>query len=71
MSAQRILIVYGTHHGQTAKIAQRMADVLTTAGNSVTLAKKPNARPPRGDRLERCAAVRRNVRDDARIMRGV
>lgn len=38
MSAQRILIVYGTHHGQTAKIAQRMAEVLTTAGNTVTLA---------------------------------
>lgn len=37
MAPQRILIVYGTHHGQTAKIARRMSDWLTTAGNSVTL----------------------------------
>lgn len=37
MSSQRILIVYGTHHGQTAKIAQRMAEVLMAAGNTVTV----------------------------------
>lgn len=32
MPASRFLIVYGTHHGQTAQIAQRVADVLRSTG---------------------------------------
>jgi menaquinone-dependent protoporphyrinogen oxidase len=38
MPAQRILIVYATSHGQTAKVARQMADLLTAAGDAVTLA---------------------------------
>jgi menaquinone-dependent protoporphyrinogen oxidase len=34
---RRILIVYGTGHGQTAKIAGRMADLLSAEGESVTI----------------------------------
>jgi menaquinone-dependent protoporphyrinogen oxidase len=34
---RRILIVYGTGHGQTRKIAERIAAILTEAGNSVTV----------------------------------
>lgn len=41
MPTPRILIVYGTGHGQTAKIARRMADVLHAAGDAVTLADIP------------------------------
>ena len=37
MSTPRILVVYGTSHGQTAKIAQRMADALMAMGATVTL----------------------------------
>jgi menaquinone-dependent protoporphyrinogen oxidase len=37
MSAHRILLVYGTRYGQTAKIADRMASVLTGDGFDVTL----------------------------------
>jgi menaquinone-dependent protoporphyrinogen oxidase len=37
MPARRILIVYGTSHGQTARIALRMADLLMTSGDSGTL----------------------------------
>jgi menaquinone-dependent protoporphyrinogen oxidase len=36
MSA-RILIVYGTSYGQTAKVARFVADALTASGDSVTL----------------------------------
>lgn len=32
MPAPRFLIVYGTHHGQTAQIAQRIAEVLRSTG---------------------------------------
>lgn len=38
MSAARILVVYGTSHGQTAKVASHVADRLTAAGCEVTLA---------------------------------
>jgi menaquinone-dependent protoporphyrinogen oxidase len=37
MSSQRILIVYGTSHGQTAKIAHRIADLLSGGGHVVTI----------------------------------
>lgn len=37
MPARRFLIVYGTSHGQTAKIADRMADTLMSDGNEVTI----------------------------------
>lgn len=47
MPPRRILIVYATNHGQTAKIAQRMADLMTTSGCSVT--------------LERCKNIARGV----------
>ncbi len=36
MEAPRILIVYGTRYGQTARIVQRIARVLTTQGCDVT-----------------------------------
>jgi menaquinone-dependent protoporphyrinogen oxidase len=38
MSPRRVLIVYGTTHGQTAKVARYMADVLTASGCVVTVA---------------------------------
>jgi menaquinone-dependent protoporphyrinogen oxidase len=38
MTSRKILIVYGTTHGQTAKIAQRMADLFTSIGDTVTIA---------------------------------
>ena len=37
MTARRILLVYGTTYGQTAKIARFMADMLTASGDTVTL----------------------------------
>jgi menaquinone-dependent protoporphyrinogen oxidase len=37
MPAPRILIVYGTRYGQTAKIAARMRELLVRSGNDVTL----------------------------------
>jgi menaquinone-dependent protoporphyrinogen oxidase len=37
MSPQRILIVYGTSHGQTAKIAHRIADLLSGWGHIITI----------------------------------
>ena len=37
MPAQRILIVYGSTHGQTAKIARRIADLLGALGREITL----------------------------------
>ncbi|HXW97007.1 MAG TPA: flavodoxin domain-containing protein [Gemmatimonadales bacterium] len=40
-----VLIVYGSSYGQTAKIAQRLADRLTTGGNRVTVW-KGDALPP-------------------------
>lgn len=39
MRPRRILIVYGSNHGQTAKIARYMADLLTASGDRVTLAR--------------------------------
>ncbi len=50
MSAHRILILYGTSYGQTAKIAQEMARGLTAAGHTVTLV--------RGDELPRALSLR-------------
>ena len=44
MRARRILIVYGTSHGQTARIAQNMSDILTAMGDMVALA-RPEALP--------------------------
>ena len=38
MSAHRVLIVYGTSYGQTAKVARHAADLLAASGVSVTLA---------------------------------
>lgn len=38
MTPRRILLVYGSHYGQTAKIASRMADVIRTTGAAVTVA---------------------------------
>lgn len=37
MQDRRILIIYGTSYGQTARIANRMADVLRRAGYDVTV----------------------------------
>lgn len=37
MSPQHVLIVYGTKYGQTAKIASRIANLLTAAGKRTTL----------------------------------
>ena len=37
MRARRIMIVYGTRYGQTAKIALRIEELLTAAGEIVTL----------------------------------
>lgn len=37
MSSRRILVVYGTAHGHTAKIAQRIALALRCVGDDVTL----------------------------------
>lgn len=36
MPSRRILILYGTSYGQTAKIARRIADTFTTWGEDVT-----------------------------------
>lgn len=38
MPARRILIVYGTSYGQTAKVARFIADLLTSSGDEVMLA---------------------------------
>src|SRR5688572_27138828 len=46
MPARRILILYGTSYGQTAKIARRMGDLLTASGETVTLVDASNQ--PRG-----------------------
>jgi menaquinone-dependent protoporphyrinogen oxidase len=37
MRARRLLIVYGTSHGQTAKIATRIRDALAARGHDVSL----------------------------------
>jgi menaquinone-dependent protoporphyrinogen oxidase len=37
MSARRVLVLYGTSYGQTARIARRVAEVLTASGNDVRL----------------------------------
>jgi menaquinone-dependent protoporphyrinogen oxidase len=50
VSPHRILIVYGTSYGQTAKIAREMARVLTAAGHTVTLV--------RGDELPPALSLR-------------
>jgi menaquinone-dependent protoporphyrinogen oxidase len=42
MSSRRILIVYATSYGQTAKIAGRMADLLMASGEEVTLVNAGN-----------------------------
>jgi menaquinone-dependent protoporphyrinogen oxidase len=42
MSSRRILIVYATSYGQTAKIAGRMADLLIASGEAVTLVNAGN-----------------------------
>jgi menaquinone-dependent protoporphyrinogen oxidase len=42
MSSRRILIVYATSYGQTAKIAGRIADVLMASGVAVTLVNAGN-----------------------------
>ena len=42
MAARRILILYGTSYGQTAKIARHMADLLTASGETVTLVDASN-----------------------------
>jgi menaquinone-dependent protoporphyrinogen oxidase len=39
MSPRRILIIYGTRYGQTAKIAERIGNMITDQGHTVTLAK--------------------------------
>ena len=39
MSRRRILIVYASHYGQTARIAHFIADQLRTAGDMVTLSR--------------------------------
>lgn len=38
MSSRYIVILYGTRYGQTAKIAERMQEVLTAAGHAVPIA---------------------------------
>lgn len=38
MPPRRILIAYGTSHGHTARVAHYVADVLTAAGDTVTVA---------------------------------
>lgn len=51
MPAQRILIVYGSTHGQTSKIAHRIGDLLVAVGREVTLldaAELPRTFEPRG-----------------------
>ena len=45
MSPQRILIVYGSTHGQTAKIASRIADVLADRGHLVSCTRAEEMSP--------------------------
>ncbi len=47
MSGRRILLVYGTSYGQTAKIAARMASVLRDEACDVTLVKGDDPTLPR------------------------
>ena len=50
MSPQRILIVYGSTHGQTAKIGRHIGNLLRTLGRTVTLVDAdalPHALAPR------------------------
>ena len=42
MPTHRILIVYASSHGQTEKIARRMADLLSASGHSVSVADTAN-----------------------------
>ncbi|MBK5187382.1 MAG: hypothetical protein JJD97_04005 [Gemmatimonadaceae bacterium] len=46
MAAPRILIVYGTHHGQSAAVARRIAESLQTAGGQTLVVN--GGKVPRG-----------------------
>jgi menaquinone-dependent protoporphyrinogen oxidase len=46
MAARHFLIVYGTKFGQTARIADRMADTLIADGNEVTIVHTHDRRLP-------------------------
>lgn len=46
MLQRRILVVFGSHHGQTQKIAQRIASRLEASNASVTLADLRTLPPP-------------------------
>jgi menaquinone-dependent protoporphyrinogen oxidase len=50
MNSRRIVVVYGTSYGQTAKIAGRIRDALVQRGHDVTLANA--AEPLRADLLD-------------------
>jgi len=56
MPSRRILIVYGSTYGQTAKVARFVADELTAAGEAVTLVNAADLR--RGVELPRGLARR-------------
>ncbi|HEU4641969.1 MAG TPA: flavodoxin domain-containing protein, partial [Gemmatimonadaceae bacterium] len=45
MPGRRILIVYGTRYGQTAKVAGRIADLLTSAGDTVVVENADDLQP--------------------------
>jgi menaquinone-dependent protoporphyrinogen oxidase len=49
MADPRALVIYGTTHGQTAKIAGRIADTLIDCGVRVTLHAAGDGRDPRPD----------------------
>jgi len=51
MQSRRILILYGTRYGQTAKIARRLADMFTTWGDDVTRVNAEEVRSPIDVRL--------------------
>jgi len=55
MSLHRVLVVYGTKYGQAAKIAARIAELLTLAGKNVTLANADDL--PRTLQLDRFDGV--------------
>lgn len=48
MDAGRVLVIYGTSYGQTAKIARRIGDVLQRAGLAVELCDAARGRPTLG-----------------------
>lgn len=45
MQAGRVLVIYGTSYGQTAKIARRIGDALQRVGHAVELCDAAKARP--------------------------